>query len=77
MQADRAPKARVWFTEAATRDFRKSKWSDRRQVEVDGKDIVAEMTTPEEGFVAFFAELEYGIDGLRWLLSTQLRIAGK
>ena len=77
VQADPAPKAaRLWSAKAATRDFRQSKWSDR-PLKVDGKNIVAEMTTPEEGFVAFFAELEYEIDGLRYFLSTQLRIAGK
>jgi PhoPQ-activated pathogenicity-related protein len=77
VQADPAPReARLWSAQAPTRDFRKSKWS-QRPVEVTGKELSAEMTTPAEGFVVFFAELEYDIDGLRYFLSTQLRVAGK
>ena len=77
VQADPAPKAaRLWSAQAATRDFRKAKWSDR-PLEVTDKGVAAEMAAPEEGFVAFFAELEYEIDGLRYYLSTQLRVAGK
>ena len=36
-----------------------------------------EMVAPDEGFVVFFVETEYEIDGLRYFLSTQLRIAGR
>jgi len=35
------------------------------------------MVAPDEGFVVFFVETEYEIDGLRYFLSTQLRIAGR
>jgi PhoPQ-activated pathogenicity-related protein len=76
VQADPAPKAaRLWFAAAPTRDFREAKWSDR-PLEVKGQAITAEMTTPPEGFVAFFAELEYEVEGMRYYLSTQLRVAG-
>ncbi len=75
--ADPAPKtARLWSATAPTRDFRKAKWSDK-VLAVDGKTITAEMVTPDEGLVAFFVEAEYEMDGLRYFLSTQLRIAGK
>ena len=48
VEADPAPKAaRLWSTEAATRDFRKSKWSER-PLKIDGKSIAAEMETPAE-----------------------------
>lgn len=77
LEADPAPKAaRLWSATAPTRDFRKAKWSDK-VLPVDGKTVTAEMAAPAEGLVAFFIEAEYEIDGLRYFLSTQLRIAGK
>lgn len=76
IQADPAPKvARLWSTQAATRDFRKSRWTDA-PLTITGKSIAAEMATPAEGFVVFFAELEYEMDGFSYFLSTQMRIAG-
>jgi PhoPQ-activated pathogenicity-related protein len=77
IQADPAPKAaRLWSATAPTRDFRAAKWTNR-PLEVSGKNIAAELTTPPEGFVVFFAELEYEIEGLLYFLSTQLRVADK
>jgi PhoPQ-activated pathogenicity-related protein/lysophospholipase L1-like esterase len=76
VEADPAPKAaRLWSTTGATRDFRRSKWSDR-PLEVNGKTITVDMEAPAEGYIVFFAELEYEVQGLRYFLSTQLRIAG-
>lgn len=76
VRADPAPKAaRLWSAQSPTRDFRPAKWSDR-PLEVNGKTITAEAVTPDEGFVAFFAEMEYEVGGLRYFLSTQIRIAG-
>ena len=77
VEADPAPKAaRVWSAQSETTDFRQAKWADR-PLEVNGKTITVEMETPSQGFVAFFAEMEYEIGGLRYFLSTQLRIAGQ
>ncbi len=77
VQSDTAPKAaRLWSTTGGARDFRQSKWTDR-PLDVKDKSVAAEVATPAEGYVVFFAELEYEIDGLRYCLSTQLRIAGK
>jgi PhoPQ-activated pathogenicity-related protein len=77
VEAVPAPKAaRLWSATAKTRDFRKSQWSDA-PLKVDGKMITAEKETPATGFVVFFAEMEYEIDGMPYFLSTQLRIAGK
>jgi hypothetical protein len=39
----------------------------------DGK-IVSEVTPLNKGHVAFFGELDYEIDGLRYHLSTQMRM---
>src|SRR5947207_35598 len=73
VQADPAPRAaRLWSAQAASRDFRQAKWSER-PLEVNGKAFSAEMTSPTEGYLVFFAELEYDLDGLRYFLSTQLR----
>jgi PhoPQ-activated pathogenicity-related protein len=66
--------ARIWSAQAASRDFREAKWADRT---LDTKNLTAEMTAPADGFMAYFAELEYESAGLRYFLSTQLRIVGK
>lgn len=77
VESDPAPRAaRFWSAQAATRDFRQARWSDR-PLEVQGKTIRAETSTPAEGFVVFFTELEYDVGSLRYYLSTQLRVAGK
>jgi hypothetical protein len=36
--------------------------------------IVGELTPPGKGHVAFFGELDYEIDGLKYQLSTQVRV---
>ncbi len=77
LQTDPAPKAaRLWSAQAATRDFRKSKWTSQ-PMDVKNGALTADMTTPSQGFVAFYAELEYEIDNYRYYLSTQLRIEPK
>lgn len=68
--------ARLWVAHAPTRDFRKAKWVEQPATIKDGA-VVGEVAPPSEGFVAFYGELDYEIDGLRYHLSTQLRIAGK
>ncbi len=75
--ADPAPRAaRLWSAHAPTRDFRQAIWSSQPLAMTD-KILAVEMTTPREGFIVFFAELEYEMDGMPYFLSTQLRIAGK
>jgi len=77
VQAEPAPRtARLWSALAPTRDFREAKWSSR-PLESNAKAFSAEMVTPAMGYVVFFAELEYEMDGLPYFLSTQLRVAGK
>jgi PhoPQ-activated pathogenicity-related protein len=60
---------RVWTAEAETRDFRKARWSEDKAAK-----FPAEVRAPEKGFRAFFAETEYDLDGLKFTLSTQIRI---
>jgi PhoPQ-activated pathogenicity-related protein len=66
---------RLWVAQAATRDFRKARWQEQPLL-VRGTTAVGEVDPPAEGFVAFFGELDYEIDGLRYQLSTQVRVAG-
>lgn len=74
-QATPAPKAaRLWVAKSATCDFRKARWEERPLTLDKGK-IRGEVEPPGEGCVAFFAELDYEVDRLRYHLSTQMRIA--
>jgi PhoPQ-activated pathogenicity-related protein len=66
---------RLWVAHAPTRDFRKARWEEQK-VLVRGPIAVGEVEPPAEGFVALFAELDCEIDGLRYQLSTQVRVAG-
>jgi PhoPQ-activated pathogenicity-related protein len=68
-------KARLWVADAATRDFRKSKWSDQA-LEVEKNKVVGLVEPPSAGFRAFYAEMDYEIDGIRYTLCTQLRVVG-
>jgi PhoPQ-activated pathogenicity-related protein len=60
---------RVWKAEAPTRDFRQARW-----VQDNDAMFPVTVTAPEKGFRAFFAETEYDLDGLKFTLSTQIRI---
>jgi PhoPQ-activated pathogenicity-related protein len=72
-----APKAaRLWSADAPTRDFRKSEWK-QQPVKLGGGTAFSQVTAPESGCRVFFVECEYDLDGLRYFLSTQLRIVGK
>ncbi len=74
IDANSAPAgARLWIAQSATRDFRNSPWREREMNVSEGK-MVGEITPPEKGHLAFFGELTYEIDGLRYQLSTQLRM---
>jgi PhoPQ-activated pathogenicity-related protein len=73
---DAAPRpvgARLWIAESATTDFRTIQWKEQPLTFADGK-IIGEVMPPEKGHVAFFGELEYETDGLRYQLSTQMRM---
>ena len=73
VESDHAPKAaRLWVANAPTRDFRLAAWKE--QPLTTGKSIVGSVKPPMTGCVAFFAELDFEIDGLTHQLSTQMRI---
>jgi PhoPQ-activated pathogenicity-related protein len=77
VEAKPAPAAaRLWVAEAPTHDFRKAEWKEQAATFKDGS-VVGEVGPPAKGCLAFYGELEYEADGLRYYLSTQLRIAGK
>ncbi len=77
MRCDPAPKAaRIWTAESSTRDFRKSTWTEQG-AKLDNNSVRGECECPKDGYRAFFAECEFEIDGLRYNLSTQLRVIGK
>jgi PhoPQ-activated pathogenicity-related protein len=84
--------ARLWAADADTYDFRTARWQEKpaavvgetRTVTADGKPMLVKQNlvlgtaeAPTEGCMAFFGEVEFEIDGIRYFLSTQLRVCGK
>lgn len=65
--------ARLWVAAATTRDFRASSWKEQ-PLEVKMGRALATMKAPTTGNVAFFAEFEFEIEGIRHPLSTQIRV---
>jgi PhoPQ-activated pathogenicity-related protein len=68
--------ARLWVATAPTRDFREARWEERPAATREGR-VAGEVEPPREGCVAFYGDLEYEIDGLKYHLCTQIRIAGE
>lgn len=69
--------ARLWVAEAPTRDFRLIEWKEREPdlaPSLTKGQAVGKIAFPKTGHVAFFAELDFEIDGLPHQLSTQMRI---
>ena len=67
---------RLWVARAPTRDFRKAKWESQPLSMKDGK-LLGEIEPPAEGFLAFYGEVDYTMDEIKYHLSTQMRVAGK
>jgi PhoPQ-activated pathogenicity-related protein len=77
VQTTPVPKgARLWVATAPTRDFREAPWKEQTAT-VAGSTITGVQAPPASGCLAFYAELDYEIDGIVYHLSTQVRIAGK
>ncbi len=68
--------ARLWVATADTLDFRKAKWVEHPATLKDGK-VIGLVEAPKEGCLAFYAELDYEIEDIKYHLSTQMRVAGK
>jgi PhoPQ-activated pathogenicity-related protein len=66
--------ARLWTAQAAATDFRTAQWHNQEMSFSDGS-IIGEVAPAEKGRLAFFGELDYAIDGLRYHLSTQMRMS--
>jgi PhoPQ-activated pathogenicity-related protein len=71
--APRPAGARLWIAETTTMDFRGAQWRPQELSVSDGK-IVGEVALPEKEHIAFFGEVDYEIEGLRYRLSTQMRM---
>jgi PhoPQ-activated pathogenicity-related protein len=69
--------ARLWVAEAPTLDFRNAEWKEHPLTVSGSGAVVALVPPPAKGCEAFFAELDYEIDGIPYHLSTQMRVAGK
>lgn len=66
--------ARLWVAETATLDFRTAKWIEQPLNVSEGK-AIGEVIRPAKGHAAFFGELDYEIEGLKYHLSTQVQMA--
>jgi PhoPQ-activated pathogenicity-related protein len=77
VEATAAPRAaRLWVVRAPTRDFRKGTWEEQPAT-IKGGRVQGEVTPPADGCLAFFAELDYEVNGLVYHLSTQMRVFEK
>ncbi len=77
VEATPAPtSARLWVAQAPTQDFRQAKWREQAVTSSKGT-VIGEVTPPEKGYLALYADLDYEIDGLKYHLSTQVQMIGK
>jgi PhoPQ-activated pathogenicity-related protein len=60
---------------AKTRDFRKS-WWDPMSLKITDNKTEYKMEPPKVGYEAAFIDLEFELDGIKYNLSTPLRILG-
>ena len=74
VQSAPAPKsAHLWIAHAPTQDFRGAKWEEQAAA-IDGANVTGTMAAPVTGSAAFYATLDYDLDGVSYQLCTQLRI---
>jgi PhoPQ-activated pathogenicity-related protein len=65
--------ARLWVAQTASKDFRAVQWTEQAAIVSDGT-TVGEVASPDKGHLAFYGELDYEIDGVKYQLSTQVRM---
>ncbi|MGI8602165.1 MAG: PhoPQ-activated pathogenicity-related family protein [Verrucomicrobiales bacterium] len=73
MAAPQPLAARLWTATSATPDFRESRWSAAPLEIREGK-IEARVDRPAEGYIAYYADLNYQIEDIPQWLCTQLRV---
>jgi PhoPQ-activated pathogenicity-related protein len=72
IEAKPAPRsARLWVAHTPTRDFRAADWREQ-EVTLSKGIIIGEVTPPAKGYLAYYGELDYEIDGVSYRLSTQV-----
>jgi PhoPQ-activated pathogenicity-related protein len=72
IEAKPAPRsARLWVAHTPTRDFRAADWREQ-EVTFSKGIIIGEVTPPAKGYLAYYGELDYEIDGVSYRLSTQV-----
>ncbi len=72
VKSDKKPKAvRLWQATSESGDFRPSQWNSTPVEEQDGQ-YQAQVSLPEQGHIALFAEAKYEQDGHEYTLSTQI-----
>jgi PhoPQ-activated pathogenicity-related protein len=76
VEAKSAPTAaRLWVAKSPTKDFRKATWEEKPAT-LDKETATGVVDPPADGCLAFFAELDYDIDGIPYHLCTQMRVVG-
>ncbi|MCI0340847.1 MAG: PhoPQ-activated pathogenicity-related family protein [Planctomycetales bacterium] len=76
VRSDPAPvEFSAWTTTSATKDFRNSRWEARPVAAGTDGAFAFDLARPTDGYAALFGEAVYTLeDGLRYQLSTQVRI---
>ena len=67
--------ARLWVAKSPTRDFRQARWVEQ-PAEINDGTVTGQVAPPEDGYLAFYADVDYKIDELPYHLSTQIRVVG-
>ncbi len=67
--------ARLFVATSPTRDFRKATWA-AAPATIDKETVTGLVDPPTDGCEAFFGVLDYEIDGIKYHLCTQMRVAG-
>lgn len=67
--------ARLWTTSCGNTDFRQCTWTEKlAEISAGGKLVVGKIKPPETGCMALYGEIDFEIDGLKYTLSTQVRV---
>ena len=72
-----APKAaRLWVADGADARLPQGEM-DGRPATIEKETVTGEVDAPKDGCLAFYVELDYEMDGIKYHLCTQLRVVGK